>query len=201
MTPHTFHPTAIIESTQVGDGTRIWAYVHVLPDAVIGSDCNIGDHGFVESGAVIGNNVTVKNHVCVWDGVTLEDDVFVGPFVCFTNDLHPRSPRMPEARARYADKENWLVRTIVQRGATIGANATIVGGVRLGRYSFVAAGATVTADVEPFALMMGAPARKVSDVCRCGQRLSDGFPDVDCEACGTTREFFQQVFAESETNR
>lgn len=198
MSANGYHPTAIVDSRHVGDGTRIWAYAHVLPHAVIGSDCNIGDHSFVETGAVIGDNVTIKNHVCVWEGVTLKDDVFVGPLACFTNDLHPRSPRMPAARDRYAVKENWLVRTVVEQGATIGGNATIVGGVRLGRYCFVAAGAIVTRDVESFGLVIGAPARLVNHVCRCGQALGPDFPDVDCSTCGTTRKFFQQVCTASD---
>ena len=144
MTAAFVHPTALVESDSIGDGTRVWAYVHILAGAVIGRDCNIGDHGYVEGGAYIGNNVTVKNHVCVWDGVKLEDDVFVGPNAAFTNDVYPRSPRMPAARDRYRKKDNWLATTTVERGATIGANASIVAGVRIGRYGFVAAGAVVS---------------------------------------------------------
>ncbi len=194
MPNHYAHPTALVESDDVGDGTLVWAYAHILPGASVGQNCSLSDHSFVETGAVIGNNVTLKNHVCVWEGVTLEDDVFVGPCVAFTNDLHPRSPRMPEARRRYADKSNWLVPTVVEQGATIGANATIIAGVRIGRYSFVGAGAIVTADVEPFALMLGTPARKAGHVCRCGQRLGDAFPLASCDLCGTSADFFQQNF-------
>jgi acetyltransferase-like isoleucine patch superfamily enzyme len=185
------HPSAIVESADIGEGTRVWAFVHILPGAKIGKNCNIGDNGYVEAGAVIGDNVTLKNQVCVWEGITIEDDVFVGPCVSFTNDLNPRSPRMPEARVRYSQKQNWLVRTIVEKGATIGANATILAGVRLGQYSFVAAGATVSKDVEPFALMVGAPAQKVGYVCRCGQRIEGSFPAERCDDCGTTADFFR----------
>jgi UDP-3-O-[3-hydroxymyristoyl] glucosamine N-acyltransferase len=110
------HPTAVVESEAIGEGTRIWAWAHVLPGARIGAHCNVGDHAFIESGAVLGDNVTLKNHVCVWEGVTLEDDVFVGPHAAFVNDLHPRSPRMAEVRDRYTDKEQWLVRTVLERG-------------------------------------------------------------------------------------
>jgi len=187
------HPTAIVESNRIGKGTRVWAYAHVQSGAVIGDNCNVCDHVFVESGAIIGSNVTLKNHVCVWEGVTLEDDVFVGPLVAFTNDIHPRAARMPESRERYADKKNWLVPTVVEQGATIGANATLIADVRIGRYSFIAAGAIVTSDVEPFALMVGTPARKVGSVCRCGQRLDKFIPSGPCHHCGTTPEFFHQA--------
>jgi len=199
MTPSYIHPTAIVDSHEVGAGTRIWAYAHVLSGAVIGENCNIGNHAYVEAGARIGNNVTLKNQVCVWDGVALDDDVFVGPCVAFTNDLYPRSPRMPHVRERYASKSNWLVPTVVEQGATIGANATIVGGLRLGRYCMVAAGAVVTRDVEPFALVVGAPARKLGHVCRCGQRLGETFPDTQCLSCGATAELFRQGVGTVET--
>jgi acetyltransferase-like isoleucine patch superfamily enzyme len=185
------HETALVESSEIGAHTRIWAFAHVLAGARIGSNCNIGDHAFIESGAVVGNNVTLKNQVCVWDGVTLEDDVFVGPAVVFTNDLRPRSPRMPAVEERYASKSNWLVPTVVERGATIGAGAIVLAGVCLGRYCFVAAGAVVTKDVDPFALIVGAPAKKAGYVCRCGQRLNGSFPAERCDVCGTTAEFFQ----------
>ncbi|MCE9553931.1 MAG: N-acetyltransferase [Planctomycetes bacterium] len=177
------HPTALVESEAVGSGTRVWAYAHVLKNAQVGENCNIGDHAFVESGAVVGNNVTLKNHVCVWEGVTLEDDVFVGPQVAFTNDRYPRSPRMAEVRGRYADKNLWLVKTVVEQGCSIGANATIICGVRLGRYCVIAAGAIVTKDVEPFALMMGSPARRVGTVCVCGEPLAAGGESKSCSNC------------------
>jgi len=177
------HPTALVESADVGAGTRVWAYAHVLKDARVGDHCNIGDHAFIESGAVVGNNVTLKNHVCVWEGVTLEDDVFVGPQVAFTNDRYPRSPRMPEVRERYACKDSWLVKTLVEQGCSIGANATIVCGVRLGSYCMIAAGAIVTKDVEPFALMAGAPARRVGTVCICGQPLVGPEEADRCSNC------------------
>jgi len=114
------HRTALVESAAIGKGTRIWAFVHVLPGATIGANCNIGDHSFVESGARIGDDVTVKNGNAIWEGLTLEDGVFVGPGVVFTNDLRPRSPRLAEAADRYADT-GWLTPTTVCRGATLGA--------------------------------------------------------------------------------
>jgi acetyltransferase-like isoleucine patch superfamily enzyme len=181
-----YHPAALVESDEIGAGTRVWAFAHVMRGARIGERCNIGDHAFVESGAVVGNNVTLKNNVCVWAGVTLDDDVFVGPNATFTNDRHPRSPRMPQAAARYENTDGWLLPTVVERGVSIGANATIVPGVRLGRYCMIAAGSVVTADVPPFALMMGAPARAVGNVCRCGQKLLGDYRATICDACRET---------------
>jgi len=182
------HPTALVESEAIGEGTRIWAYAHVLRGARVGANCNIGDHAFVESGAVLGNNITLKNHVCVWEGITLEDDVFVGPHVAFTNDRYPRSPRMPQVHQRYAEKDRWLVKTVVEQGCSIGANATILPGVRLGRYCVVAAGAVVTKDVEPFALMIGTPARRVGTVCICGQPLALPEEERRCPQCAQQNE-------------
>ncbi len=184
--PVVIHPTAIADGARIGAGTRVWAYAHILPGAQLGGNCNVADHVFVEGGASVGNNVTIKNNVCVWDGVTIGDDVFVGPNVSFTNDRFPRSPRMPQVRARYADRDRWLSPTHVGRGCSIGANATILPGVRLGRYSFIAAGASVTGDVAPFALVLGSPARPVGSVCRCGRRLQGGPSEATCEFCGET---------------
>jgi UDP-2-acetamido-3-amino-2,3-dideoxy-glucuronate N-acetyltransferase len=184
----TFHPAALVESDDVGPGTRVWAFAHVMRGAHVGSNCNLGDHVFVESGASIGNNATIKNNVCVWAGITLEDDVFVGPNVTFTNDRWPRSPRMPQAHERYERTDEWLLRTVVERGASIGANATVLPGVRLGRYCMVAAGSVVTSDLPPFALVMGAPARKVGEVCRCGQKLAGSYRTATCGHCGETPE-------------
>lgn len=178
------HPTALNESDAVGSGTRIWAFAHVMPGAQIGHNCNVGDHAFVESGARVGNNVTIKNHVCIWEGVTIEDDVFVGPHVVFTNDLHPRSPRMKAAVARYAKRENWLEKTVVEQGCSIGANSTILPGLRVGAFSMIAAGSIVTRDVKPHALMMGSPARQVGVVCRCGKK-TDIQSETTCCECGT----------------
>jgi len=181
-----FHPAALVEADDIGAGTRVWAFAHIMRGARIGRCCNIGDHAFVEAGAVVGNNVTLKNNVCVWMGVTLEDDVFVGPNATFTNDRRPRSPRMPHAAARYKALESWLSPTVVERGVSIGANATILPGIRMGRYSMIAAGSVVTHDVPAFALMIGSPARVVGYVCRCGQKLRDSYLAATCDACGET---------------
>jgi acetyltransferase-like isoleucine patch superfamily enzyme len=173
-----------VESEDIGEGTSIWAFAHVMKGARIGSGCNIGDHAFVEAGAIVGNNVTVKNHVLIWEGIVIEDDVFVGPAATFTNDRFPRSPRMPEGQQRYASKENWLTKTIVRHGCSIGAGAIICPGVELGAYSVVAAGAVVTRNVAAFSMVRGNPARHVQCVCSCGQPLRGEWGISDCEKCG-----------------
>lgn len=144
------HPNALVETCKIGSGTRIWAFSHVLPGASIGADCNICDHVFIENEVTLGDRVTVKCGVQLWDGLSLEDDVFVGPNVTFTNDIFPRS-KQPFT----------LLKTIVRRGATIGANATILPGVVIGEYAMVGAGSVVTKDVPPRALVVGNPARFV----------------------------------------
>ena len=143
------HPQAIVETASVGAGTRIWAFAHVLPGAVIGADCNICDHVFVENDVRVGDRVTVKCGVQLWDGVTLEDDVFVGPNATFTNDPFPRSKHFLATHPR----------TLVRRGASIGANATILPGVTIGEDAMVGAGAVVTKDVPARAVVVGNPAR------------------------------------------
>lgn len=143
------HPQALCESENVGDRTRVWAFAHVLPGAVIGEDCNICDGVFVENDVRVGDRVTVKCGVQLWDGVTLEDDVFVGPNATFTNDMFPRSGQHPEAYAQ----------TLVQKGASIGANATILPGVKIGTGAMVGAGSVVTRDVPEYAIVVGNPAR------------------------------------------
>lgn len=145
----TIHPNALCESTAIGEGTRIWAFAHVLPGAVIGRDCNICDGVFVENDVIVGDRVTVKCGVQLWDGVRLGDDVFVGPNATFTNDLFPRSRQHP----------GQFVETVVDAGASIGANATILAGVRIGSGAMVGAGAVVTRSVPPNAIVVGNPAR------------------------------------------
>lgn len=178
------HPTALVETEHIGNSTHVWAFAHVMSGARVGNHVNIGDHAFVEGGAVIGDRVTLKNRVCVWDGVTIEDDVFIGPGVTFTNDKHPRSPRMEKARARYALRTSWLVPTLVRRGCSIGAAATILPGIELGAYSMIGAGALVTQDVPPYALICGSPAKHLADVCGCGQKLPGLFDQTTCSHCG-----------------
>lgn len=145
------HPSALCESASIGPRTRIWAFVHVLPGARIGADCNICDGVFIENDVVIGDRVTVKSGVQLWDGLRVEDDVFIGPNATFTNDPFPRS----------GDHSKPLLGTVVERGASIGANATILPGITIGRGSMVGAGSVVTRDVPPAALVVGNPARVV----------------------------------------
>lgn len=187
------HPTAIVESDNIGEDTMVFAYTHVLKGASIGSNVKLADHVFVEGGARIGNNVTIKNNVSVWEGIEIEDDCFIGPNACFTNDRFPRSPRMVSAKIRYAKKENWLQTTRVCRGATIGGNATITPGVTLREFSFVAAGSVVTKDVPPFTLVAGNPAKPLCSVCSCGQSLPGSHLETTCESCGETPEHRAQL--------
>jgi UDP-2-acetamido-3-amino-2,3-dideoxy-glucuronate N-acetyltransferase len=146
------HPQGLCESRDVGPGTRVWAFAHVLPGASVGADCNICDHVFIENDVLIGDRVTIKSGVQVWDGVRLEDDVFVGPNATFTNDRYPRSKVHPPE----------FLKTIVRRGASIGANATILPGITIGERALVAAGSVVTHDVSARVLVRGNPARPVS---------------------------------------
>lgn len=142
------HSSALVESSRIGDNTRIWAFVHVLPDAVIGVDCNICDHVFIENSVVIGDRVTIKCGVQIWDGVHLEDDVMIGPNATFTNDIFPRSKQPFE-----------LHPTRVMKGASIGANATILCGITIGPGAMIGAGSVVTRDVPARAVVVGNPAR------------------------------------------
>jgi UDP-2-acetamido-3-amino-2,3-dideoxy-glucuronate N-acetyltransferase len=160
---YTVHPTAIIDDgAQIGDGSRIWHWVHISGGAQIGRDCSFGQNVFVGNRVVIGNNCKVQNNVSVYDNVTLEDDVFCGPSMVFTNVYNPRS-----AVSRKDDYRN----TLVKRGVTLGANCTVVCGTTLGEYAFVGAGAVINRDVKPYALMAGVPARQIGWMSRFGERL------------------------------
>lgn len=171
------HANALVETSAIGARTRIWAFAHVLPGATIGSDCNICDGVFVENGAVVGDRVTVKCGVQLWDGVTLEDDVFVGPNATFTNDLFPRSRRHPDEYAR----------TFVRRGASIGANATLLSGITVGQNAMVGAGAVVTKDVPANAIVVGNPARIVGYADSPRARLSTSARDGAASTMPTLR--------------
>ena len=168
------HERGLCESEDVGPGTRIWAFAHVLPGAKIGAGCNICDGAYVEGAAVLGDNVTVKNGVLVFDGVTCEDDVFLGPGVVFTNDLRPRAHRKLGRDA--------LLPTLVREGVTLGAGVVVVCGVTIGANAFAAAGAVVTKDVPAHAFVAGNPARQKGWTCRCGARLDAA---LRCPDCGT----------------
>ncbi len=177
---YTAHPTAIVDAgCEIGEGTRIWHYSHVNTGARIGPRCSLGQNVFVAGGVTIGTNVKIQNNVSIYEGVVLEDDVFCGPSMVFTNVVNPRS---------HVSRKHEYQATIVRRGATIGANATIVCGHTVGQYAFVAAGAVVAHDVPDHALMIGVPARRAGWMCQCGVRLPLAATVVNetctCEACG-----------------
>ncbi len=163
----------------IGKGTKIWHFSHVMPGAVIGERCNLGQNVVVMPGTKIGNNVKIQNNVSIYEGVELEDDVFCGPSCVFTNVMNPRS---------HVPRKNEYRRTLVKRGGSIGANATIVCGVTLGEYAFIGAGAVVTADVPAYGLMVGVPARRVGWMCQCGGRLhpASGGGGATCAVCGAS---------------
>ena len=175
------HPTAIVESKNIGDGTRIWHFVHIRDGAIIGKNCNIGKSVYIDTGVVIGDRVKIQNFATIYRGVTIEDDVFIGPAVVFTNDLYPRA---------FIWGEDRIVETKVRKGASIGANATIVCGVEVGEYAMVGAGSVVTKDVPPHGLVYGNPARLRSFVCYCGRRLrtvmnrNREWVEYKCNQCG-----------------
>ena len=160
----TIHPTAIVdEGAQIGDGSRIWHWVHISGAAKIGRDCSFGQNVFVGNRVIIGNNCKVQNNVSVYDNVTLEDDVFCGPSMVFTNVYNPRSA--VSRKDEYHD-------TLVKRGSTLGANCTVVCGTTIGEYAFVAAGSVIKQDVKPYALMAGVPAKQVGWMSQFGDRLA-----------------------------
>jgi UDP-2-acetamido-3-amino-2,3-dideoxy-glucuronate N-acetyltransferase len=180
MADYFVHESSYVDDGAViGKGTKIWHFSHVMPGAVIGERCNLGQNVVVMPGTRLGNNVKVQNNVSIYEGVTLEDDVFCGPSMVFTNVLNPRShvSRKTEYRA-----------TLVKRGASIGANATVVCGVMLGEFAFVGAGAVITSDVPAYALMVGVPARRVGWMCQCGERLQLAGGKAACAACGARYE-------------
>jgi len=161
--PAQVHHTAIVDpGAQIGDGTRLWHWVHVCAGAVIGRNCSLGQNVFVGDRARIGDNVKIQNNVSVYDAVTLEDDVFCGPSMVFTNVYNPRAAVVRKDEYR---------RTLVRQGATLGANSTLVCGITVGRHAFVGAGAVVQKDVPDFALMVGVPARQIGWMSRFGERL------------------------------
>ena len=174
------HPSSFVDDgAVVGAGTKIWHFCHVMAGAVIGPRCSLGQNVVVMPGTRLGSNVKVQNNVSIYEGVELEDDVFCGPSCVFTNVSNPRS---------HVSRKHEYRRTLVRRGASIGANATIVCGVTLGEYAFIGAGAVVTSDVSPYALMVGVPARRVGWMCQCGERLQLASGRATCAACGTTYE-------------
>jgi UDP-2-acetamido-3-amino-2,3-dideoxy-glucuronate N-acetyltransferase len=173
------HASAYVDDGAViGTGTKIWHFCHVMPGATIGERCSLGQNVVVMNGVKIGNNVKIQNNVSVYEGVELEDDVFCGPSMVFTNVMNPRS---------HVPRKNEYRRTLVKRGSSIGANATIVCGVTLGEYCFVGAGAVVTQHVPAYALVVGVPAHRIGWMCQCGERLDDG-DAPECKVCGSRYE-------------
>ena len=165
------HPLSDVQTANIGQDTVVWQYVVILPGAVIGSNCNINAFCFIEDDVVIGDYVTVKCGVFIWNGVTIEDFVHLGPNVTFTNDLYPRS------------KQNFnTVRTVIRKGASIGANATILAGITIGEYAMIGAGSVVTKNVPNNSLWVGNPARQTGFVCNCGRKLNGSHTCINCNS-------------------
>jgi UDP-2-acetamido-3-amino-2,3-dideoxy-glucuronate N-acetyltransferase len=179
------HPSAIIDDgASIGDGSRVWHWVHICSQAIIGQGCSLGQNVFVGNDVHIGNNVKIQNNVSVYDGVTLEDDVFCGPSAVFTNVYNPRSA--------IARKEEYR-RTVIKKGATLGANCTIVCGVTVGQYAFIAAGAVINKDVKPFALMAGVPAKQIGWMSEYGERLALPLLGTDTTVCASTGHIYRLI--------
>ena len=167
------YPNSIVETKAIGKNTKIWAFVHILENVKIGNNCNICDHCFIENNVTIGNNVTIKSGVYLWDGISIKDDVFIGPNVVFTNDKKPRSKvhliNYPE--------------TTIKKGASLGANSTILPGIKIGQYSMIGAGSVVTKDVDDFTLVIGNPASFKSYICKCTKEIKFTNKKYTC-TCG-----------------
>lgn len=178
MSDYFAHESSYVDAgARVGKGTKIWHFCHVMAGAEVGARCNLGQNVVVMPGTRLGNNVKVQNNVSIYEGVVLEDDVFCGPSCVFTNVMNPRS---------HVSRKHEYRTTLVRRGASIGANATIVCGVTLGEYAFIGAGAVVNRDVPAYALMVGVPARRAGWMCQCGERLRLEAGNATCASCGAS---------------
>lgn len=176
------HPLALCDTDQVGEGTRIWPFAHVMDGAVVGKQCNIGEHVFIENGVRVGDRVTIKNYTGLWQGATIEDDVFVGAGVIFSNDRFPRARNSsPEVVERYRDQSQWLLPTTVRQGASIGCGVMFLPGVTIGRYALVGIGAVVSRDVVDHRVVIGNPARRIGWACFCGTTLNEQLQCPRCE--------------------
>jgi UDP-2-acetamido-3-amino-2,3-dideoxy-glucuronate N-acetyltransferase len=170
------HPTTVIdEPVEIGEGTKIWHFSHVMSGARIGRNCIIGQNAFISSGAILGNSIKIQNDVSIFDGVILEDDVFCGPSMVFTNVFNPRS---------FISRRKEFRQTVVGRGATIGANATVICGNKIGQYAFIGASSVVTKDVPDYALVYGNPGKVKGWVCQCAEEISFRSGKAVCNACG-----------------
>ena len=177
-TSYSCHETSIVDfHCQIGKGTKIWQFCHIMPNSIIGENCTLGQNVFISSGVVIGDNTKIQNNVSLFDGVTCEKNVFIGPSVAFTNVINPRSE---------INRRSEFMKTKIKEGATIGANATIICGISLGKYCFIAAGSVVTKSVLPFALVMGNPSKQVGWVSKYGNKLN--FDSKNIAICDITKQ-------------
>ncbi|MBU1674086.1 N-acetyltransferase [Patescibacteria group bacterium] len=167
------HENSLVESDDIGENTRIWAFSHILKRARIGKNCNICDHTFIESDVIVGNDVTIKCGVYLWEGIRIEDNVFIGPNATFTNDMRPRSKEYPEK----------FIETSIRKGASIGANATIIAGSTIGSHALIGAGSVVTSDIPAFAKAYGVPAKVKGFICACAKDLDFQGDTAKC-SCG-----------------
>jgi len=172
------HPTAEVKSKRIGEGTFVWQFSVVLQGAVIGKNCNINFNVFIENDVTLGDNVTIKSGVQLWDGIRIEDNVFIGPNVTFTNDLMPRSKKYPCK----------FLTTLIEEGASVGASATIIGGITIGKYAMIGAGSVVTKNVGDHTLWYGNPAELKGYVCKCSTKLDS---DLNCPTCGKKYNDFE----------
>jgi len=185
MSDYFIHESSYVdEGAEIGAGTKIWHFCHVMPRARVGERCNIGQNVLVSSNVILGNNVKIQNNVSLYTGVIIEDDVFLGPSMVFTNVINPRS---------HINRKDEYQTTLVQKGASIGANATIVCGITLGKYCFVGAGSVVTRDVPDYALVYGSPARVRGWMCQCGEQLNFKDDRAVCPSCGDAYRKQDQV--------
>lgn len=169
--PSTFiHEKALVDTKNIGQDSKVWEFTHILEGARIGNNCNICSHCFIENDVIIGNNVTIKCGVYLWDGLRIEDNAFIGPNATFTNDLFPRSKNYPEN----------FPKTVIQEGASIGANSTVLCGLTIGRYSLTGAGSVITKDVMPYTIVIGNPGKQKGYICKCGNKLDS----MECSSCG-----------------
>ncbi len=176
MEKYFVHESSYIdEPCDIGEGTKIWHFSHIMSNCKIGNNCNIGQNVVISPDVVLGNNVKIQNNVSVYTGVICEDDVFLGPSMVFTNVINPRS---------HVNRKSEYMKTLVKKGASIGANSTIVCGHTIGRYAFIGAGSVVTKDIPDFALVVGNPARIRGWVCKCGRKLNFSNTETECNVCG-----------------